>query len=133
METKLTISDQRPQIGFRLSQRPGCRHPLMAQDHRAVRHAAPVPLQAIQAPCESLPALIVYEPNLTSPRREAQIGVVNPQQQPMLSAGCEHPIRLEASSSGEIVDHDPDVGLGAVEDERIIAVAGSVYSRHETL
>ena len=68
-------------------------------------------------------------------RGQALVGVVGAQVQPVLGARGEHPVRLGHPAGDQVVDHDADVGLAAVEDEgRALERARSrVDARDETL
>ena len=66
---------------------------------------------------KSLPPLVIHETDLTPARREPEIGVVDPKQQPMLGPRREHPIGLETSLGDQIVDENADVRLVAPELE----------------
>ena len=48
------------------------------------------------APLKAIPALVGHEADRASARRQAKIGVVDAQQEPVLGARREHPVRLEA-------------------------------------
>ena len=58
---------------------------------------------------KSVPSFVVHEPTLARARRQTQIGVVDPQQQPMLRARGEHSVRFEAAFRDQIVDKNADV------------------------
>ena len=62
---------------------------------------------------EQLPALVADQSELARLRREAQVGIVLAQQQPIFRAAREHPIRLARAARDEIVDEHADVGLVA--------------------
>ena len=47
--------------------------------------------------------------------REPLIGIVGTQRQPIFRARCEHPIWLGDAARYQIVDHDADIALGAIE------------------
>ena len=54
-------------------------------------------------------------PACATPRREPKVGVVDPQEQPVLRARREHPVRLQAALRRQVVDEDADVSLVAAE------------------
>src|SRR5258708_34734458 len=74
-------------------------------------------LEPCAASCESLPPLIVDEAGVSTARREAEISVVDAQQQPMLRARRKHPVRLEAPFGDQIVDENANVCLVATKLE----------------
>ena len=84
---------------------------------------------------ESRPAVVVDEPDFPAGWREPEVGVVYPQQQPVLGPRREHAIGLEASSRDEVVHKDPDVGVSPTEREwRLPSHTGrGIDSGHETL
>src|SRR3954447_14585032 len=51
--------------------------------------------------------------------RHPLIGIVGPQGQPVFGPGCEHPVRFGYSAGHKIIDHDPEVSIGAVEDDGV--------------
>ncbi len=51
----------------------------------SVEHAA-IPFEPVPARAERVPSLIIDEAHLASARRQAQVGVVDAEQQPMLGA-----------------------------------------------
>ena len=57
------------------------------------------------------PALLPHETQSPAQRRQSFIRVINPQMQPILSPGCEHPVGLVGALGDQIVDEDPGVGL----------------------
>ena len=60
---------------------------------------------------KSLPSLIVHQTDLATTRRQPEIRVVDAQQQPMLGARREHPVRLETAFRDQVVDQNADVRL----------------------
>ena len=69
-------------------------------------------------------------------RRQPPVGVVLAQQQPILGARGEHPVRLAADSARhQVVDHHADIGLVAPQNQRRFAanLKRRVDSRHQTL
>ena len=58
-----------------------------------------------------LPPLVVHEPGLAAARRQAQVGVVDAQQQAMLRTRREHAIRLETTLRDQVVDQNADIRL----------------------
>ena len=80
-----------------------------------------IPLEPCAPRFERVPSLIVDEAGVAAARRQAQIRVVDPEQQPMLRARREHAIRLEASLRDQVVDENADVRLVAPQLERRLA------------
>ena len=60
------------------------------------------------------PTFVVDEAELATDRRQSQVGIVLAQQQPVLRAAREHPIRLARAAGDEIIDEDADVGVAAL-------------------
>ena len=52
-------------------------------------------------------------------RRQALVGVVRPQGQPVFGARGEHPVRLAGAAGDEVIDQHPDISVGAVEHQRL--------------
>src|SRR5262249_34682293 len=77
---------------------------------RRIEHAE-IPLEPASSRLESLPASIVHQADVSTARRETQVGVIDAQQQTMLRARREHAIRLEAALGNQVVDEDADVRL----------------------
>src|SRR5258708_6743342 len=92
-------------------------------------------LEPCAASCESLPPLIVDEARVSTARREAEISVIDAQEQPMLRARREHPVRLEAPFGDQIVDQNAYVCLVATKLEHIASGDDvcSVHAGDETL
>ena len=67
---------------------------------------------------EPLPAPVVDQADPPAQLGQAEVGVVVPEQQPVLGAAGEHPVRLVDPAGDQVVDQDADVGLRPVEDER---------------
>ena len=80
-----------------------------------------VAFEPAPAPKEPLPPLVIHEPGLAAARRQPEIGIVDAQQQPMLRAGREHPVGLQAPLRDQVVDENADVCLVAAELERLRA------------
>ena len=72
--------------------------------------------------------LLVEQTNIEARRTEPGIGVVLPQQQAVLGPRGEEPVGLLGAAGDQIIDEDPDVGLGPVEDERFLAP--DIAARH---
>ena len=51
-------------------------------------------------------------------RRQPLIGIVGAQRQAVFGPRGEHPIGLADPAASQIVDHDPDIGLRPVDDQR---------------
>ncbi len=49
---------------------------------------------------------------------QALVGIVGPQGQTVFGPRSEHPVRLGDAARHEIIDHDPEIAVGAVEYER---------------
>src|SRR4051794_36524468 len=71
---------------------------------------------------EELPALVLDEAEFAALRREAQIGVVLPEQQAMLRTAGEHAIRLARAARNEVVDEHAEVALAALRHPRLVAL-----------
>ena len=82
---------------------------------RASRAPSPGCARGARGGLEPLPACVINEAHLAASGRQPQIRVVDAQQQPMLRARREHPVRLQAPARHEIVDENADVGLVAAE------------------
>jgi hypothetical protein len=67
---------------------------------------------------KTVPAVIADKSDVAAPRCQSKIGVIDAQQEAMLGARGEHPVRLEAPLRDQVVDHDADVGFVAAENER---------------
>ena len=50
--------------------------------------------------------------------RQALVGVVGAQAQPVLGARGEHAVRLGDAARDQVVDHDAEIAVGARDDER---------------
>ena len=61
-------------------------------------------------------ALVVEDAEALGDRREALVDGVAAEEQAMLRAGGEHPVRLLGAEGDEVVDHHRGVGLVAAED-----------------
>lgn len=48
-----------------------------------------------------------------------------PQEEAILRAAREHPVGFFHTSGDQVVDQDPEIGLGAVDDEWILTLDGS--------
>ena len=66
---------------------------------------------------------------------QALIGIVGPQGQPILGARREHPVRLGDAAGHKIVDHHPEIAVGAVEHDRVGSACahGCVQARNNSL
>ena len=63
---------------------------------------------------EEAPALIVHQAELAAQRRQAQVGVVLAQQQAILGAAGEHPVRLPGPSGHQVIDEHAEIRLAAL-------------------
>jgi hypothetical protein len=77
-----------------------------------------IPLEPAAPLYESLPALIIDETNISSPRCQAEIRVVDSKKQSMLGSRCEHAVWLETPARDEIIHEHADVSLIATDHER---------------
>ena len=68
---------------------------------------------------EPVPAGVVDQADRPAELGQAEVGVVVPEQEPVLGAAGEHPVGLVDPPGHEVVDQDADVGLRAVDDERV--------------
>ena len=81
------ISHQRREPGFRLFQCACGRNAVArAYLHKRLPDDVTVTLKALSSRFESIPPLVVYQPNLATDRGKPQIGIVGSKQQPMLGA-----------------------------------------------
>ena len=71
-----------------------------------------------------LPAIVVDQADLAADRRQALVGVVAAQMQPMLGAAGEHAVRLGRRLGDQVVDQHADVRLVAPQDEIGYAAGG---------
>lgn len=94
-----------------------------------------IPGQAPTPVFEPGPSVVVDESDTPPFWGQAQVRVVDPEQEAVLRAGCEHPVGLEASLGDEVVHQDADVRLVAAEGERRSpqALEGRVGSRNQSL
>ena len=60
---------------------------------------------------EGVPAGIVDQTKFATDRRQAAVGVILAQQQAVLGAAGEHPIRLDCAPGNQVVNHDTHVGI----------------------
>ncbi len=69
------------------------------------------PGNLIQAPflCQSV---FITDPGQT------QIGIVFPEQQPVFGPGCEHAVGLFGAAGDKVIHHDPNIGLGPIQNKR---------------
>ena len=96
----------------------------------SVSPSLPVRLQVLlQAPRSPAPSAEAAptpssstEPDPPAERRQPAVGVVVPQQQPVLGPRREHAVRLIDALRHQVVDQHADVRLAAVEDERRLAL-----------
>ena len=63
------------------------------------------------------PPLVVDQPHLPAERRQATIGVVVTQQQPIFGPTGKHPVRLIDPAGDQVIDQHPQVRLAAIEHE----------------
>src|SRR4030095_2323959 len=84
---------------------------------------------------ESFPPLVGNQAGRTPDRRQAQVGIVDAQQQSMLGARSEHSVRLQATARYKVVDEDADVGLVSTQNDRRLATNGlrGVQTRNDSL
>lgn len=80
-----------------------------------------VPVETMAASFEPRPAIVLNEPDTLPFLRQAQVRIVDSQQEPVFGPGCEHPIGLQAPLGDEVVNKDPDVGLFATQREGLSA------------
>lgn len=66
---------------------------------------------------KAAPAGIIDEADLAAEGGESAIGIVFAQEEAILGAGGEHAVGFGSAPCGEVIDHDGDIGLGAVEEE----------------
>src|ERR1035437_7769123 len=81
------------------------------------------------------PGSIVNQADAASVWSKPAGGVVNAQMQPELRPRGKHAVRLVRPLADEVVDEDGGVGLGAVEDQRRLALhlQRRVDARHDAL
>ena len=117
--TELAARNQRLEPDLWLLERSRRRNPLaVGHNHAGSRDRDPIPFEAVLAAAELIPTEIVHERDPTARRCESQIRVIDPEQQAMLRARREHPIRLETPLGRQVVDHRSDVARLAAEHER---------------
>ena len=109
--------------GWRSSLRRGTRCAVVGREPASDPATARLRSIARAARLEPFPPLVVHETEPPAGRRQAQVRVVDPQQQPMLGARREHPVRLETAARDQVVDENADVRLVAAERERGLARA----------
>ena len=126
---------QRGQAHLRPPEHPGRGDGAVALPDARRPHPRQVPLEPRTTVAEAVPSSVVHEAHLAAARRQAQVRVVDPQQQAMFGPRREHAVRLETSPGREVVDHDPDVGLAAPQHPAALAAGapGRVDPRHQTL
>src|SRR4029077_237582 len=73
---------------------------------------------------EEPPALLVYEPHLAPPRREAPGRAVLAEAQPVLGAAGEHAVRLARPAGHEVVDEHAEVGVAALREPGLALLHG---------
>ena len=56
--------------------------------------------------------------------REALVGIVGAKREPVFGAAREHAVRLGHAAGDEVIDHDPEIAVGAAHGEAPIAAAG---------
>src|SRR6266849_10852124 len=81
------------------------------------------------------PSLIADQSHAPAMRREALVGVINAQMQAKLGARGKHAVRLVGSLADQVVNQDGGVSLGAVENQRRLALRlqRGVDARHQPL
>ena len=66
------------------------------------------------------PALVGHEPDRAPPRRQPQIGIVLPEDEPVLRAARHHAVGLLRPLRHEVIDEDADVAVTAPQDQRLL-------------
>src|SRR5262245_32223191 len=84
---------------------------------------------------KEIPLVIRHKIHATPNRGQPRIRIINSQVQPELCARCKHSVRLVRSLGNEIVNHDADVGICSIQNERPFAfhLQSSIDSGHQTL
>ncbi len=79
--------------------------------------------------------MIRQKANFMAHLGQPKISIVLPEQKPIFSSRCEHPIRLRRSLGNQIINQNSDVCLVAPNDNGIqsFGSAGGVDSSHESL
>jgi hypothetical protein len=78
-------------------------------------------LDGLQLGLQPLPARVVRQPDFASQRRQAPVGVVLAQQQPVLGAAGEHAVRFVHAAGHQVVDQHADISLLAAQNQRPVA------------
>src|SRR5262249_36752840 len=90
----------------RTRERVGGRQALAGQLNARCAGARAIALEPRTARFESVPPCVIDRPGFAADRREAEIRVVDAQEQSMLRARREHAIGLEAAARDEVVDEN---------------------------
>src|SRR5215467_11968241 len=114
-----TRADKLLKPHFWLAKELRCRHSIATvATHSRRLERSQIPLEAILACAECVPALIVHEADLPTMWRQPQVRIVDSKQQPMLGPGCEHSVGFQTSLRYQVVNQDADVPLVALNLER---------------
>ena len=117
-ERQLTLIRERSEAHGGMLQRPCGRDALPRWDcNRRRAHGRRVSLEASATGVKALPALIVHKADRATAWRESKVRVVDPEKEPVLGPGREHPVGLETSLCREVVHEDSDIRLVAPERE----------------
>src|SRR5262249_13960750 len=75
------------------------------------------------------------EANFMTNFAQTHVSIILPEQQPVLSSGCKHPVGLAGSFGHQVVYEDTDIGLVAAQYDRFLSVdaASSINPGHDTL
>src|SRR5262249_41039344 len=76
-----------------------------------------VGLEALAPLFKDRPTPVIYQADAASRRSQAQIGIVDAQQEAVLRTRREHAIRLQTTLCCQVIDQDPDVRLIATKRE----------------
>ena len=90
----------------------------LAVDAGSVDRRSPRPVDRVLPGLEPRPAGVVDQADAPAELGQAEVGVVVPEQQPVLGPAREHPVGLVDAAGDQVVDQDADVRLRPVEDER---------------
>ena len=80
------------------------------------------PLDPTPTGLEAAPSGVIDQADRPAEPGQSEVGVVAPEQEPVLGATGEHPVRLIDSSGDEVVDQDADVPLRAIDMEWRLAL-----------
>ena len=74
-------------------------------------------------------------PGSHADRRQSLVGIVRPQLQTVLCPRGKHPIGLGHAAGHQVVDHHPDIGLAARQDDRDFAhsLGGGIQPGYQAL